>query len=428
MDVIRSTMTTRISFALLLSLLFCSETGSSQDVPPPPPTPDVAPLSQPPGNAAPTTVAPSQPSQYSPPSGYSPQPGAYQPYVPGAPPPGAVMVVPSQPYAYPAYPAYPPPGPYAQPVVIVPAPPLSSYQWFAGIDAMFLERSSGGSIPLGYTVYNPAPGLPPAEPIDNLYSDDATFPLAAGVRLEIGRKLTDNITLEATYWGLQQWSVGNSLYGDPNNYTVLAFSPYLQLPTLLNGLDDTLGYSYESQVENVELNVSFRLNSDNPYWRLDWLWGARFINLSDQFTLTGSDIANSASENFASSTSNNLIGVQTGLLFVHGWERFQWETGVKAGLMVNIFRQHVTDTAADPLGVPGGFVPFDVSNDGSAVSGVFEVTVGARIRLTDLLWLRLGYDFYDITSLALGPRQLSSFGHGGNVALDGLSVGLQATW
>jgi hypothetical protein len=310
----------------------------------------------------------------------------------------------------------------------VPAPPLASSDWSAAIDALFLERSSGGGIPLGYSVYNPLPGLPPALPTNDLFSDDAPFPLAAGLRLEVNRQLTDYVALSASYWGLQQWSVGNSIYGDPYDFTVLAFSPYLQLPTLLTGLDDTLGYTYASQIENVEVNALFRLNSSNPYWHLDWLWGARYINLCDQFTLTGSDLANSAIENLSYTTSNSLVGVQTGLLFVQGWSRFQWETGFKVGLMANIFRQHGTDTASDLSGVPAGFVPYDISNNGSGLSALFEVSLAARLRLTDTLWLRLGYQFYDITGLALAPRQLSSFGHGGNVALDGLSIGLQATW
>ena len=334
------------------------------------------------------------------------------------------MVVPDQPYAvYPGYPRH-----YGRPVPVVLAPPLSSSAWSASIDALFLERSSGGSIPLGYSVYNASSNLPPAFPTDTLYSDDAVFPLAAGVRLELSRKITDNITLSATYWGLQQWSVGNTIYGDPDNFTILAFSPYLQLSSLQNGFDNTLGYTYQSQIENVELNALFRLNTDNPYWRLDWLWGARFVNLCDQFTLTGNDLGYGSTENLNYSTTNNLVGVQTGLLFVHGWERFQWETGVKAGLMVNMYRQHGTDTASDPSGVPPGFTPFDITGNGTGVCGLFEVSVAAKVRITDLLWLRLGYQFYDITGLALGPRQLNGFGHGGNVALDGLSIGLQANW
>ena len=274
----------------------------------------------------------------------------------------------------------------------------------------------------------PGSGASAAVPTDNLYSDDAVFPLAAGVRLEIGRKTHRQCHRGGHLLGPATMVGGQLDLWRPDNVTVLAYSPYLQLPTLLNGLDNTLGYTYASQIENVELNALFRLSNDNPYWHLDWLWGVRYINLCDQFTLTGSDIANSAIENLAYTTSNNLIGVQTGLLFVQGWERFQWETGIKAGLMVNVYRQHGTDMASDPSGVPAGFVPYDVSNNGSGVSAFFEVSLAARMRLTEVLWLRLGYQFYDITGLALAPRQLSSFGHGGNVALDGLSIGLQATW
>ncbi len=113
---------------------------------------------------------------------------------------------------------------------------------------------------------------------------------------------------------------------------------------------------------------------------------------------------------------------------MQGWSRFQWEAGLKFGLMANMFHQRNTDTASSPSGTPAGFIPYGISNNGSDLSALFEVSIAARYRLTDNLGLRLGYQFYDITGLALGPRQLSSFGHGGNVALDGFSIGLQANW
>jgi hypothetical protein len=397
-------MNTRISILLSLVVWLSASAAWSQDVPLPLPPPAVG-----------TALPPPPP----PPPPLDALPGTLAPAAPSQPPPVPYYV-------------YPAPGPYAAPVVVsppamelVPLPPLPPYVWSAAVDALFLERSSGGSILLGATLYNSAAQLPPR---DSLYSDDAGFPLAAGMRLEISGKLDNDITLAATYWGLQQWSVGSTIYADPYQDTVLAYSPYLQLPTLLNGLDNWLGYTSSSQIDNVELNALFRLSSYNPYWQLNWLWGARYIYFADQFTLSGVDTLNSASEQLAYSTTNNLIGGQTGLLFTYGWSRFQWEAGLKVALMANIYRQHGTDTASEPSGIPAGFIPYDISNSGCGLSALFELSLAARYRLTDNLWLRLGYQFYDIGGLALAPRQLDAFGHGGNVALDGFSLGLQGTW
>ena len=154
----------------------------------------------------------------------------------------------------------------------------------------------------------------------------------------------------------------------------------------------------------------------------------RYIYFNDQLTLTGVDDASGDIEQLDSQTTNNLVGVQTGVLFVHGWSRVQWEAGLKFGLMANIYRQQLTDTASNSSGVPTGFVPYDASNNGCDLSALFEVSLAACYRLTDHLGLRLGYQVYDITGLALAPRQLGSFGHGGWVAFDGLSLGLKATW
>jgi hypothetical protein len=336
----------------------------------------------------------------------------------------------------PAYPyGYPPPGPYAggevvapPPLVLVPAPPMDRHTWSVALDALFLERSSGGSIPLGYTYYNTAQSQPANAPTGSIYSDDVYFPLSAGLRLEVNQKLDSNITLSATYWGLQQWSVGETLPADPYQDTVLAFSRYLQLPYLLNGLDNYLSYTYASQVDNVEFNVRFALTPHDPYWQLDWLAGIRYVYFADQFSLIGSDNANSATETLNYATTNHLVGPQIGLLFTQGWSRFEWDVGLKVGLMANIYSQHGTDTATGPSSALSGFNAWDISNNGCGLAALFEFTLGARYRLTDNLWLRLGFQVYDITGLALGPRQLDGWGHGANVAMDGLSIGLQATW
>ena len=339
------------------------------------------------------------------------------------------MVVPGQSYPY----VYPTPSPYGPPlmseprVVVVPAQPAPPYHLSASVDALFLERSSGGSVPLGYAAYSQS-----SPAMAGLYSDDTLFPLEAGLRLELSRKFDNNITLSATYWGLQQWSVGDAIYGDAYDfaYPVLNYSPYLKLssPANLNGFDDSLSYTYRSQIQNVEFNAMYRLNSFNPYCELNWLVGARYVYFSDGLTLTGVDDYYQATEQLTSNTTNNLVGVQTGLQFTHGWARFQWDFGFKVGLMANLYQQQKTDTASEVGGLPAGYNPYDVSNKSSDLSALFEVTLGARYRLSDNLWLRLGYQVYDITGLALAPKQLGGYNHTGNVCLDGFSIGLQATF
>jgi hypothetical protein len=70
----------------------------------------------------------------------------------------------------------------------------------------------------------------------------------------------------------------------------------------------------------------------------------------------------------------------------------------------------------------------DVSNSGADVSGLFELSVAARYRLGEYLWLRLGYQVYCMTGLAMAPRQLGGFDHAGTLVLDGISLGLESTW
>ena len=283
-------------------------------IPPPPAAPFTAPGDQPSPPPGPSSPPPSQ--SYPPPG---------QPYAPR----GAIVVPPSgQPYR-----SYPYAGPVAVPpgavlVPIMPAPPLPSYRWSVSLEALWLERSVGGSVPLGYTTYNPASGSPQLLPEDSLFSDDVLFPLATGLRFQVSRRLDERTAIDATYWGLQQWSVGRAIDGDPQQWSVLAFSPWLQTPDILGGLDDTLEYRYKSEIHNVEVNQRFKLNPDDFYWTLHWLWGARYLTLSDDFTLAGLDTTG-VSETLESRTVNNLMGLQTGLHLVRGWDRFQLETAGK---------------------------------------------------------------------------------------------------
>lgn len=409
------------------------------------PSPYGAPSYTPASSGPAYTPAPYSPSPYGPPA-YTPAPGTRASY--DAPPPYTPAPSPS-PYSPPVYapapasPAYTPP-PYTPPpggpptYTPAPGPVVGPYpiernegpRWIFSADALFLERSVGSSIFLGQTVYNPGSGNPQALPTDTLYSDDELFNLETGVRLQFGRRFTDDIAVDAIYWGLQQWSVGRNIYGDPAGDSVLAFSPWTQTDALIDGFNNSLGYTYKSQVNNFELNERIMLNEHDPYHSLAWLWGFRYFQMSDNFTLSGSDLDTGDYENINWRTQNELVGLQAGLQWTRGWDRFQIVTEGKAGLFANFYNQKGNNLNSSGVteGSPAGFVPFDVSHDGTDLAGLFELSVLARYRLNEFLWLRLGYQGYCVTGLALGPRQLGGFSHGGTVAFDGPSIGLEASW
>jgi len=371
----------------------------------------------------PYTPAPYSPSPYGPPAyspaPYSPAPGGPPSYTPAPSGPPVYTPAPSGPPAY-----TPAPGPVER----IPSGSLEGPRWLFSADALFLERSVGSNVPLGST-FDTGSG-PPALGTDTLYSGDELFDYETGVRLQLGRRFTDDIAVDAIYWGLQQWSVGRTIYGDPFGETVGAVSPWTQTDKLIGYFDNSLGYTYKSTVNNFELNERIQLNERDPYHSLAWLWGFRYFQLSDNFTLSGSDLYSGDYENINWKTQNELLGLQAGLQWTRGWNRFQLVTEGKAGLFANIYNQkgNNLNSSGATEGMPAGFLPFNVSHDGTDVAALFELSLLARYRLTDFLWLRLGYQGYCITGLALGPRQLGGYSHGGTVAFDGPSVGLEATW
>jgi hypothetical protein len=306
---------------------------------------------------------------------------------------------------------------------------MNSPRWMFTADALWLTRGDGNGVRLAYSDYNPASHLPPALPQYRMDSDDVLFPLETGLRAQLTWKINDNKFIEGTYWGLQQWSMSDTIYSDPDHFTVLAYSPWLQLSSLMGGLDDYVSYTYKSSVHNAEVNERIRFDLYSPYWGASWLWGFRYFHLADDFTLTGSDIYNGHFEDLNYQTTNDVVAMQIGLQCVRGWERFQLSTELKVGLGANFYTQHGTDTAGGANGVPAGFTPWDGSNNGTGLSAIFELSILARYCVIEKrLFLRAGYQLYCVTGLATGPRQLANFDNGGTVALDGFSLGIEGAW
>jgi hypothetical protein len=330
---------------------------------------------------------------------------------PGQPAPGQYVLVPAQPVYAPVVPWGPPPSP-----MLGMMPGDSTSRWDINVDALWLERDLGRGVGLGATNYGYNPHSQRDTFANNLWSDDVWCPLEPGIRFQLIGRITDQMAVETTAWGLQQWSVGRNIYTDPGGGVDWVRSPWLQA----RYFDNAVGYSYESQVANVELNQRFKLYSFDPYRVFSWLWGVRYFYLADDFTLSGSNFDGSY-EHLNWRTKNNLIGMQLGLQWAWGWDRVQLCTEAKIGLYANVYSQHETDSA----GGYTGFTPIDQWHDGTDLSALFELSILLRYRITSCTWARLGYQFYSATGLALGPRQLGGRDAGGSLGMDGLSLGIE---
>ena len=332
----------------------------------------------------------------------------------------------TQPYPYTVgpNPTYVPP-PSAD--VEIPAATCAS-SWMFAADALWLERVDNTSVILGNTVYNNGASL--GYVTDILTSTDVDFPLATGVRLQLGYRFNDVTGLEWTYWGLQQWSVGRSLSGDPVGNTVLAFSPWTQTDYLIGGFNNNLGYVYQSSVNNAEFNWRF-IGSGDERWSAAGLLGIRYIEVADKFNLNGSDVPTGDYENIDISTTNNLLGPQigAGVQSANG-NGFQLISDIKAALFANFVSASYSNLNSSGVtqGNPAGFIPYSQTDRGTEVAGLFEVSVIGRYRLGDHWWLRGGYQTTYLGGLALGPRQLAAYDHRGGLTLDGPSLGFEADW
>ena len=374
---------------------------------------------------------------YPPPAAYQPQPYA-QPSAYPEPVYGQPVYVQPPPYVQPAYmqpPVYvQPPGsvqqPYPQPpnatadaTVCIPA---IAPRWLFSAEALWLERTDDRDVLLGQTVTNNGG---PSFVVRELTSGDELFPLETGVKLQFGYRITDRDAIELTYWGLQQWSVGRSIAGDPVGDTVLAFSPWTQTDSLIGGFDNRLGYTYSSRVNNAEINERFA-GSGGPFWSVAGLWGLRYVQVSDKFSLNAADTATGDFENIDIKTANNLLGPQIGIQIVRDWDRFQLNSEFKGGLFANFIDASYSNANSSGAinGQPAGFVPISQTQHTTAVAGVFEFSLIGRYRVNDHLWIRGGWTDYFLAGLALGPRQLGNWNHSGSIGLDGPSLGLEAAW
>jgi hypothetical protein len=241
-----------------------------------------------------------------------------------------------------------------------------------------------------------------------LSTDDVTYPLEPGMRLTLGRYLTDTWMIEGTYYGAVNWDRRN---GTPN------------FPTGANGVGPLLPYwgpgfgafdtgaftgsnvqtaSYESQFNSGELNVRHAVWGTTTI-----LGGIRYMNLGDFFQLAASDNANNTNSNgsgfYRTWTNNNLIGVQLGTEYAHDlwFPRLFGSIDCRGGIYANF------DEQKNLLFNSGDTYNQRSDRQVQFASG-WDLTFTLSYLATDHLTIRGGYTFLYLDGIALAPNQLDT--------------------
>ncbi len=295
--------------------------------------------------------------------------------------------------------------------------------WSFSADVLFLDRSIGTNNRLGGVYSYNTHSF-----IEHLNSSDAGFNVQPGMRLQLIRRLNEQVAFEAIYFGLQSWSAGNTLYVDPFGSNTVAYSPYTQTDALIGGFGTSLGYVNRSSINNVEFNQLFK-RVDFGNWRWSTLWGVRYLLLSDRLDITGLDNYYPAYENVNLNSTNNLLGLQVGTAWQRDWNRLHLQLNGKAGLMANIIHLHETNmNSSGVYGSPSGFYPYDVSANRGSVAGVFDLSAVATYNVSTNFLVRLGYQLLFVPGVALAPDQLDGVVRQDSIFLHGPMAGCELRW
>jgi hypothetical protein len=300
-----------------------------------------------------------------------------------------------------------------------------STKWSFQADALALQRGSGSSAYLGQTsvgIGGPVVGT--------LNANDVGYSMQPGARLALLCNIDDQLQWETLYFGLQNWSASNTLLANP--YTgVLASSPYTQVDKLIGGFGQSLGYTYNSRLENIEFNARRRYLR-GPF-TISPLIGLRYFQWNEGLNLAGSDQFFGVTENVTSKAGNYMFGLQGGGDLRWTWKQLSLDMTGKAGIFANFISIRQANTNSIGIaGIPGaaGFVTSDTSSTTLGAAGVFDFSATASYRLGQHFELRGGYQCLYVTGLALAPDQFGggAISHHADMFLHGPMAGLQANW
>jgi hypothetical protein len=212
--------------------------------------------------------------------------------------------------------------------------------------------------------------------------------------------------------------------------------------------------AYDSQINSAEANLVWhRFAPGRPAraggprgWpppvsgaasrSIDWLFGFRWVGLDETAALGFQPEGDTMPSTYSVTAASNMFAGQTGLRGRWTWDRWALEGWAKVGVAGIDVAQ--AQTIVDQTGAAEPFRPLRGGVDGN-VGLVSDMMLSAIWRINDRCGLRVGYNLFWLTGVALAPDQFDfSASNGpeagtgvqrtGSVFLNGASAGVEARW
>ena len=278
----------------------------------------------------------------------------------------------------------------------VPYPP-SGLDWYASFELVPLFRDVDHSVPFA-TIGAEGPVA--------LSTSDFDTDFDAGGRVTVGHALNDCYRIEMSYMGSYNWSDFKSVRSrdDVGNL----FSPFSNFGEGGVGFDlldfnDVTAIEFSSDMDNVELNLRYRLVMPPRPVQASALLGVRYVNINEDFGyFSASDFA---TNQVRVSTQNDLIAAQIGLLgqFLCR-DRFWIDAEIKGGIAANSAQQ----ATVYQIDGGGGSIRFDGSRAEDRTSFIGDISVVGNYHFCPSFILRVGYQATWITGVALAEHNFES--------------------
>lgn len=300
---------------------------------------------------------------------------------------------------------------------------LADGSWYARAEALYLHRDDPETLDLVQD--NFLPGDPAV-----LTTRSGEFDFEPGFRVTLGRYLGEDHALEASYFGIYNWSAaGRVTSADPaldSLETADSFFPSLDPFVTFSDFDEA-SFRADTEVHSLELNLRRNVNSV-----FTLVGGLRYIRVDDRFNILTSEIdspPNTGTRSYVATATSDLFGIHLGGELKYDLTcRLAVELKGKAGLYLGYYDQNQTAFAltdlVDPIvgTIPAGTEFFSVGDDAIGMASTVEIGATAIYALSDCVNLRLGYEVMVWSGLALAPEQLNDSLISNEVHRDGIMV------